>query len=86
MENLLREFIRNILVEYVVPKGYSLERWKAYKKKTGLSNKDFSKKNPGKKWKVVHGKKRGQVGEPIKGMDDMSYEKATKAHTAIKLS
>lgn len=86
MENLLREYIRQMLVEYVVPKGYSLERWKAYKKKTGMSNKDYSKENPGKKWKVVHGKKRGQVGEPIKGMDDMSYEKATNAHTAIKLS
>ena len=83
----LRAYVREILmIEYVVPKGFSLERWKVYRKKNKVTNKEYSKTNPGARWKIVHGHKKGEVGEPLPGMDDMSYEKATKTHTAIAMN
>ena len=75
-----------MLNEFVVPMGFSLKSWQAYRKKHKSSNKDYHKKHPKKKWKVVHGKKKGEVGKAIKGLSGISYGKATKAHTAIKLS
>ena len=36
---------------------------------------------------LVSGKKKGEVGKPInKSLNNVSYDKATKAHTAIKLN
>lgn len=73
--------------EYVVPMGYSLEQWKKKKKKEKISNKDYAEKTKGDKWKVVHGKKKGKIGKPVnKSAKNLSYEKATKMHTAIELS
>ncbi len=84
--------------EYVVPKNKSLSSWKKQKidcktkkkknKKTKCpaSNSEYNKLYPKSKWKVVHGKKKGKIGTSLPGMNDMSYSKATKAHSAIKLS
>lgn len=82
----LREKIRDYLLEYVVPMGFSLESWKKYRKKHKTTNKKYHDENPGKKWKVVHGNKRGEVGKPLKGLNNISYNKATKAHSAIAIS
>ena len=86
-EHQLRIIIRESLKEYVVPMGYSLKQWKKKKKKEKISNKDYATKTKGDKWKVVHGKKRGEVGKPVnKSAKNLSYSKATKMHTAIELS
>jgi hypothetical protein len=77
---------KEYLVEYVVPMGWSLEKWNAHKKENNISNKEYHKQNPDKHWKVVHGKMRGKIGEPLEGLNDISYEKASKAHKAIVVS
>jgi len=75
-----------ILNEYVVPMGFSLDRWKAYKKKHKISNAEYHKDNPGKKWKVIHGHKKGEVGQPLPGLSNVSYNKANSAHSAIVMN
>ncbi len=85
-QRLLREYIRSVLFEFVVPKGYSLSSWKAHRKKQCITNTEYAKENPGMRWKVVHGHKKGKVGEPLPGMDDMSYTAANKAHSAVAMS
>lgn len=86
-ERQIRLLIREILAEYVVPMGYSLKQWKKKKKKEKISNKDYAKKTKGDKWKVVHGKSKGKIGKPInKSSKNLSYEKATRMHTAIELN
>ena len=88
-QELLKEIVSIIvegfrrLDEYVVPMGFSLEAWKSFRKKNKVSNKDYHKEYPDKKWKVVHGHKRGQVGKALPGLNDVSYEKASKAHRGI---
>jgi len=86
-EAKVRNLIRNALLEYVVPMGYSLKSWKKKKKKEKISNKDYAEKTKGDKWKVVHGKTKGKIGKPIsKSAKNLSYSKATKMHSAIKLN
>lgn len=87
MRFLTKELLgESLLLEYVVPMGWSLEKWKAHKEKTNTSNKDYHLEHPDKKWKVVHGNKAGKVGEPIEGLNDISYDKASRAHKAIVIS
>ena len=74
------------LVEFVVPMGFSLSKWNAYKKEKAMTNKDYHVQNPDTKWKVVHGHKKGHVGEPLPGLEDISYKRANKAHQAIVIS
>ena len=38
-ERQLRKAIHEFLLEYVVPMGFSLNRWEKYKKKHNISNK-----------------------------------------------
>ena len=84
---LLRKYIReSLLQEYVVPMGFSLSSWKAHKKKHKISNADYNREHPGKKWKVVHGHKQGKVGKPLPGLNKVSYSKANKAHSAVVMS
>ena len=56
------------------------------KSKCATSNAEYNKLYPKSKWKVVHGNKKGKIGEPLSGMGNMTYSKATSAHTAITLS
>ena len=86
--------------EYVVPMGYSLEKWLKKKKKEKLTNKEYADETTGDKWKVVHGKTRparkGKGGRKLKptkrgsvinkSAKNLSYKKATNLHTAIELS
>jgi hypothetical protein len=75
------------LKEYVVPMGYSLKAWKAHRKKHKITNAQWHKENPGRKWKVVHGHKKGEIGEPVNDKaTNMSYEAANKMHAAIAIS
>lgn len=75
------------LNEYVVPMGFSLKRWKKYRKKNKITNKKYHEEHPGKKWKVVHGNKKGEVGKPVnKGAKNLSYDKANDMHQAIVVS
>jgi len=89
---LLKEFISGILIEhailneYVVPMGFSLSMWKKHKKKYKISNVQFHKKHPDRAWKVVHGNKKGEVGKSLKGLNNISYNKANKAHSAIVMN
>jgi hypothetical protein len=86
----IREYIvyvvNDLLNEYVVPMGFSLESWKKHKKDNKTTNAEYHRLNPEKKWKVVHGHKRGEVGKPLKGLTNLSYEKANDAHKAIVMS
>ena len=83
----VRELVREVILsEYVVPMGFSLKSWKKHKKKHKVSNADYHKENPDKKWKVVHGHKKGKIGEPLPGLSNVSYDKANKAHTAIVMN
>jgi len=83
-ESDLRCLVREQLVlEYVVPMGFSLSGWKKHKSDHKITNADYHIEHPDKRWKVVHGHKRGKIGEPISGLNDVSYEKATKAHRGI---
>lgn len=98
MKNLRNE-IRKIIKEYVVPMGYSLDSWQEKKKKDDITNKEYAEATDGDKWKVVHGKtrpnrkgKKGRKlsstkrGEPVnKSSVNLSYDKATKMHSAIEL-
>ena len=101
MDDILREYIKEALLdEYVVPMGYSLERWLKKKEKERLSNKEYAEETKGDRWKVVHGKTRPKRkgkrkqrlkatkrGEPItKSSKNLSYKRATDLHTAIKLT
>lgn len=73
--------------EYVVPMGFSLKSWKAYRKKHKITNAEYRKKHPDKKWKVVHGHKKGEVGKPLnKKSVNISYNKANRMHSAIAMS
>jgi len=64
-----------------------LTSWKAYRKKDKITNADYHKEHPDKKWKVVHGHKKGAVGEPINDKaTNMSYAAANKMHSAIAIS
>lgn len=82
-KNLLVQFI----VEYVVRKGYSLNRWNELsdKRKKEIKNNDSEKAV----WKVVHGHtdSRGKRGESIYKKDKYtSLKKANARHTAIRLN
>ena len=78
---------RTMIAEYVVPMGYSLKAWKAHRKKHKITNAQWHKENPGRKWKVVHGHKKGEIGEPVNDKaTNMSYEAANKMHAAIAIS
>ncbi len=83
LEKVLKE---NFIFEFVVPMGYSLVAWKEYKEKNKISNADYYKKHPDKKWKVVHGHKAGKIGKSLPGLNNISYNKANKAHSAIVMS
>tara|TARA_X000001388_G_scaffold32858_1_gene23187 strand:- start:386 stop:709 length:324 start_codon:yes stop_codon:yes gene_type:complete len=86
--------------EYVVPMGYSLERWLEKKKKEKLTNKQYAEETTGDKWKVVHSKNRpkrkGKGGRKLpatkrgniinKSAKNLSYQKAHNQHVAVKLS
>lgn len=85
LDQLIREEYDKLLNEYVVPVSYTLEDWKAFRKKHNVSNAEYHKKHPSLRWKVVHGHKKGQIGDSLKGMSDMSYQEATKAHAAIAM-
>ena len=74
------------LLEFVVPMGWSLSDWKAHKKEKNINNSEYHKQNPDKNWTVVHGTKKGKVGEPIEGATNMSYKEASKMHQAIVIS
>jgi hypothetical protein len=75
------------LVEYVVPVGYSLERWQAKRKEDKITNADWHKDHPEARWKVVHGHKKGEIGDPVNDKaKNMSYEDANKMHSAIAIS
>ena len=82
----MQTFKEYLLLEFVVPMGFSLESWKKYKDEHNISNKEYHQENPDKKWKVVHGKKVGLIGEPLPGLDNVSYNKASRAHKAIVIS
>jgi hypothetical protein len=85
LEQIIKEEYEKLLNEFVVPVGFSLSDWKAFRKKHSITNAEYHKKHPRRKWKVVHGHKEGHIGEPLKGMSKMSYRKATKAHAAIAM-
>lgn len=74
------------LDEYVVPMGFSLSSWKEYSEKNKKSAKTYSREHPGTKYKVVHGSKESSVGEPLPGLSNVSYEKASTAHRGIAAS
>jgi hypothetical protein len=86
LEQIIKEEYDKLLNEFVVPVGFSLSDWKAFRKKHGITNAKYHKEHPRRKWKVVHGHKKGHIGEPLKGMSNMSYRKATKAHAAIAMN
>ena len=77
-----------LLLEYVVPMGFNLDDWISFRKKHEISNKDYHLKHRDKKWKVVHGHtdSKGKRGDALPGLNNISYEKATKAHSAIEIS
>lgn len=88
---LFKQALENLasksLQEYVVPMGYSLKRWKKKKKKEKITNKEYAEKTKGDKWKVVHGHKKGKIGQPVnKSATNLSYTKANKMHAAIELN
>ena len=83
IEKILSEASAEVIVEYVVPMGFSLKSWKAHKKKYNITNADYHKEHPDKKWKVVHGHKKGKIGEPLPGLSNVSYDKANSAHRGI---
>lgn len=85
LRQIIKEELEKLLNEYVVPVSYTLEDWKAFRKKHNVSNAEYHKKHPSLRWKVVHGHKKGQIGDSLKGMSDMSYQEATKAHAAIAM-
>jgi hypothetical protein len=76
------EFLNEeLLFEKMVPMNYSLEDWE----KSGITPKDYNEKNPSSKWKIVHCHKKGEIGKPLPGATDLSYEKASKMHKAIAM-
>lgn len=85
LERVIKEEYDKLLNEFVVPVTYSLSDWKAYRKKNKISNADYHKEHPEVRWKVVHGHKEGEIGKSLKGLSNLSYEKATKAHAAIAM-
>jgi hypothetical protein len=85
LEQIIKEEYEKLLNEFVVPVGFSLSKWKQFRKKHNTTNAQYHKKHPRRKWKVVHGHKEGHIGEPLKGMGRMSYRKATRAHAAIAM-
>ena len=85
LERVIKEEYDRLLNEFVVPMSYSLSKWKKYRKEHNITNAEYHKEHPGTKWKVVHGHKEGDIGEPLKGLSNISYEKATKAHAAIAI-
>lgn len=74
-----------IIKEYLVPMGISLSKWKKMQKK-GMTAKKYHEENPDKKFKVVHGHKKGKVGDPLPGATNMTYNKASKMHTAVVMN
>jgi hypothetical protein len=86
LERIIKEEYEKLLNEFVVPVGFSLPKWKQHRKKHNITNAEYHKEHPETKWKVVHGHKEGHIGEPLKGMENMSYQKATKAHAAIAMN
>jgi len=86
LETIIKEEYEKLLNEFVVPVGFSLSKWKQHRKKHNITNAEYHKEHPETKWKVVHGHKEGHIGEPLKGMENLSYQKATKAHAAIAMN
>lgn len=73
------------IYEFVVPMGISLKEWKK-KQKDGITAKKYHEDHPGKKFKVVHGHKKGEIGKPLPGSTNLTYDKAMKQHKAIVLN
>lgn len=86
LERTIKEEYDRLLNEFVVPVTYSLSKWKKYRKENNITNAEYHKEHPETKWKVVHGHKEGEIGKSLKGLSNISYEKATKAHAAIEIS
>ncbi len=82
---MILDFNEWSLLEYVVPMGIGWNRWKKMRSK-GMSPAKYHKLNPGKKFKIVHGHKKGEIGKPLPGAQNLSYEKAIKMHSAISLN
>jgi len=73
--------------KFMVPQHMSLSEWNEYKKKHKINGPaDYHKKFPNAKWKIVHGNKKGEIGKPLKGMTNMSYAEAVKAHAAVYIN
>jgi hypothetical protein len=85
LERIIKEEYEKLLNEFVVPVGFSLSKWKQYQEKHNITNAEYHKEHPETKWKVVHGHKEGHIGKPLKGMANMSYKEATRAHAAIAM-
>ena len=85
LERTIKEEYDRLLNEFVVPVTYSLSKWKKYRKENNITNAEYHKEHPETKWKVVHGHKEGEIGKSLKGLSNISYEKATKAHAAIAM-
>jgi hypothetical protein len=82
---MILDFEKWALLEYVVPMGISWKRWKKMRS-DGMSPAEYHKKNPGTRFKIVHGHKKGEIGKPLPGATNLSYEKAIKMHSAISLN
>ena len=86
LDQLIKEEIEKLLNEYVVPVGFTLSDWKSYRTRHKITNADYHRKHPKRRWKVVHGHSKGEIGKSLPGMADMPYAEATKAHSAIAMN
>ncbi len=73
------------IYEFVVPMGIGFDKWKDMQK-NGMTAKKYHEDHPGKKFKIVHGHKEGEIGKPLPGAINLSYTKASKQHKAIVLN
>jgi len=83
----LRNTIKQRLLEYAVPLGFSLDRWLKYRKENSTTNIEYHKQHPKKKWKVVHAhSKKGRYGrgDAMEGYQHVSYDRALKRIRAEK--
>ena len=83
-ENLLREYVRELLAEgsRIVPTSMSMSEWEAYKKKHKTTAKAYNKKS-GTKWKITHGPGHKNAGKTIKGNTGLTYKKAKSIQNAF---
>lgn len=83
--NSILDYQKWALLEYVVPMGISWNRWKGMRKK-GWTPAKWHKEHPSSKFKIVHGHKKGKIGQPLPGATGLSYEKAKKMHAAVVMN